>query len=90
VKRMEAADVPTRITASTRASEWTGLSGSIGMIRAARSRTGLEARAAATRPVAITAKSKPWGLGVALGAVRSNTPRRKTAPAIRPARIPVA
>jgi len=38
LKAIEATWVPRRMTASTRAIEWTGLSGSIGMIRAARSR----------------------------------------------------
>src|SRR5713101_8516433 len=88
VKTIAETWVPKRITASTSASECTGLSGSIGRYRESRSRTGFETSVAAMRPVTMYPMSTAAGLrGPPAGPVSSKAPRRKVAPAVKPARM---
>src|SRR5713101_3645738 len=90
VKAIAETWVPKRITASTSASECTGLSGSIGRYRESRSLTGFETSVAAIKPVTMYPMSTPAGLrGPLAGPVSSNAPRRKVAPAVKPARTAV-
>src|SRR5579859_1241287 len=87
---------PKKITASDSARAWTGFSGSIGMTRAKRTRTGWASRAAAANPVTIVPTSRPSLAGPFRFSAKtvapdsSSAPSRKIVPATKPVRMPVA
>jgi hypothetical protein len=96
VNRMIESCVPKKITANTRAKAWTGLSGSSGRSRETRSRTGLEASAAAIEAVTMKPTSRGMRLWPPGSVIRrpapaaSRAPTRKVMPAVTPVRIAIA